>query len=89
MFDSPFQYCLVCRAYVLLNLRGFAASVIGTQFVAYAALDSLQDAQSGHRNPEEGLNILWRSSRQPHFKGPCRWRAPMQGATNLRGATDS
>jgi len=26
------------------NLRGFSASVIGTQFVAYAALDSLQDA---------------------------------------------
>ena len=27
-----------------INLRGFSASVIGTQFVAYAALDSLQDA---------------------------------------------
>ena len=27
-----------------INLRGFSASVIGTQFVAYTALDSLQDA---------------------------------------------
>ena len=27
-----------------LNLRGFSASVIGTQFVAYAAFDSLDDA---------------------------------------------
>lgn len=28
-----------------LNLRGFSASVIGTQFVAYAAMDSLVDAR--------------------------------------------
>lgn len=27
-----------------LNLRGFSASVIGTQFVAYVAVDSLDDA---------------------------------------------
>ena len=27
-----------------INLRGFSASVIGTQFLAYAALDSLDDA---------------------------------------------
>ena len=27
-----------------INLRGFSASVIGTQFVAYLAVDSLQDA---------------------------------------------
>ena len=27
-----------------INLRGFSASVIGTRFVAYTALDSLQDA---------------------------------------------
>ena len=27
-----------------INLRGFSASVIGTQFVAYTAVDSLQDA---------------------------------------------
>lgn len=27
-----------------INLRGFSASVIGTQFVAYAAVDSLADA---------------------------------------------
>lgn len=27
-----------------INLRGFSASVIGTQFVAYVALDSLDDA---------------------------------------------
>lgn len=27
-----------------LNLRGFSASVIGTQFVAYVAVDSLEDA---------------------------------------------
>jgi predicted amino acid-binding ACT domain protein len=27
-----------------MNLRGFSASVIGTQFVAYAAVDSLDDA---------------------------------------------
>ena len=28
-----------------INLRGFSASVIGTQFVAYLALDSLDDAK--------------------------------------------
>jgi predicted amino acid-binding ACT domain protein len=27
-----------------INLRGFSASVIGTQFVAYVAVDSLDDA---------------------------------------------
>jgi predicted amino acid-binding ACT domain protein len=27
-----------------VNLRGFSASVIGTQFLAYAAVDSLDDA---------------------------------------------
>lgn len=27
-----------------INLRGFSASVIGTQFIAYLALDSLDDA---------------------------------------------
>jgi hypothetical protein len=27
-----------------INLRGFSAAVIGTQFVAYLAVDSLQDA---------------------------------------------
>jgi hypothetical protein len=27
-----------------INLRGFSASVIGTQFVAYAAVDSVDDA---------------------------------------------
>jgi hypothetical protein len=27
-----------------INLRGFSASVIGTQFVAYVAVDSLEDA---------------------------------------------
>lgn len=27
-----------------INLRGFSASVIGTQFVAYVAVDSLRDA---------------------------------------------
>jgi predicted amino acid-binding ACT domain protein len=27
-----------------INLRGFSAAVIGTQFVGYAALDSLEDA---------------------------------------------
>jgi len=29
-----------------INLRGFSAAVIGTQFVAYLALDSLQDANT-------------------------------------------
>lgn len=29
-----------------INLSGFSASVIGTQFVAYAALDSLEDANT-------------------------------------------
>jgi len=29
-----------------VNLRGFSASVIGTQFVAYVAVDSLQDART-------------------------------------------
>jgi len=29
-----------------INLRGFSASVIGTQFVAYIAVDSLQDADT-------------------------------------------
>jgi len=28
-----------------INLRGFSASVLGTQFIAYAAVDSLQDAK--------------------------------------------
>jgi hypothetical protein len=28
-----------------INLRGFSASVLGTQFVAYAAVDSLEDTQ--------------------------------------------
>ena len=28
-----------------INLRGFSASVLGTQFIAYAAVDSLQDAR--------------------------------------------
>jgi hypothetical protein len=28
-----------------INLRGFSAAAIGTQFVAYAAVDSLQDAE--------------------------------------------
>jgi predicted amino acid-binding ACT domain protein len=27
-----------------INLRGFSASVIGSQFVAYVAVDSLDDA---------------------------------------------
>ena len=27
-----------------INLRGFSASVLGTQFVAYVAVDSLDDA---------------------------------------------
>ena len=27
-----------------INLRGFSAAVIGTQFIAYVAVDSLQDA---------------------------------------------
>ena len=29
-----------------INLRGFSASVIGTQFVAYLAVDSMQDADN-------------------------------------------
>jgi predicted amino acid-binding ACT domain protein len=29
-----------------INLRGFSASVIGTQFVAYVAVDSLDDANT-------------------------------------------
>ncbi len=29
-----------------INLRGFSAAVIGTQFVAYLAVDSLQDANT-------------------------------------------
>jgi hypothetical protein len=28
-----------------INLRGFSASVLGTQFIAYAAVDSLDDAK--------------------------------------------
>ncbi len=28
-----------------INLRGFSASVIGTQFIAYVAVDSMKDAQ--------------------------------------------
>jgi predicted amino acid-binding ACT domain protein len=28
-----------------INLRGFSASVIGTQFVAHVAVDSLEDAK--------------------------------------------
>jgi hypothetical protein len=32
-----------------INLRGFSAAVIGTQFVAYLATDSLQDATTALR----------------------------------------
>jgi hypothetical protein len=32
-----------------INLRGFSAAVIGTQFVAYLALDSLQDATTAQK----------------------------------------
>ena len=32
-----------------VDLSGFSASVIGTQFVAYAALDSLEDAEKAMR----------------------------------------
>jgi predicted amino acid-binding ACT domain protein len=30
-----------------INLRGFSASVIGTQFAAYVAVDSQDDANKG------------------------------------------
>jgi hypothetical protein len=36
-----------------INLRGFSASVIGTQFVAYAAVDSLEDADKAIRILEQ------------------------------------
>lgn len=39
-----------------INLRGFSASVIGTQFVAYAALDSLADAQKAVDTLEKTRN---------------------------------
>jgi len=32
-----------------INLRGFSAAVIGTQFVAYFAVDSLQDATTAQK----------------------------------------
>jgi len=37
-----------------INLRGFSASSLGTQFVAYAAVDSMQDANKAI----EALNTL-------------------------------
>lgn len=37
-----------------INLRGFAASVIGTQFVAYVAMDSLPDANKAMEILEKG-----------------------------------
>ena len=37
-----------------INLRGFSASVIGTQFVAYIAVDSLQDANRAIETLELG-----------------------------------
>ncbi|HQR52142.1 MAG TPA: ACT domain-containing protein [Burkholderiales bacterium] len=37
-----------------INLRGFSASALGTQFVAYAAVDSMQDATKAI----EALNTL-------------------------------
>lgn len=38
-----------------INLRGFSASVIGTQFLAYAAVDSLDDANKVIEILEKGL----------------------------------
>lgn len=37
-----------------INLRGFSASVIGTQFVAYAAVDSLADAKKAVQLLQQG-----------------------------------
>jgi hypothetical protein len=37
-----------------INMRGFSASVIGTQFVAYVAVDSLEDANKAIRVLEKG-----------------------------------
>ena len=39
-----------------INLRGFSAAVIGTQFIAYIAVDSLQDANQAI----EILELGWR-----------------------------
>ena len=36
-----------------INLRGFSAAVIGTQFVAYVAVDSLEDATRAVENLEK------------------------------------
>ena len=37
-----------------INLRGFSASVIGAQFVAYIAFDSLEDANGAMQSLENG-----------------------------------
>jgi hypothetical protein len=37
-----------------INLRGYSASVIGTQFIAYIAVDSLQDANRAIETLELG-----------------------------------
>jgi predicted amino acid-binding ACT domain protein len=39
-----------------INLRGFSAAVFGTQFIAYIAVDSLQDANQAI----EILELGWR-----------------------------
>jgi hypothetical protein len=37
-----------------INLRGFSASVVGTQFVAYVAFDSMEDANRAMQLLEKG-----------------------------------
>ena len=41
-----------------INLRGFSASVIGTQFVAYVAVDSMQDANQAIEILKQGRGVL-------------------------------
>ena len=41
-----------------INLRGFSASVIGTQFVAYVAVDSLEDATRAVENLEKASSMI-------------------------------
>ena len=50
-----------------INLRGFSLSVIGTQYLAYAAVELAERCEQGDRHSEKGLrNTLKR----------CSWRRP-------------
>ena len=44
-----------------INLRGFSLSVIGRQYLAYAAVELAGGCEQGDRNSEKGLtNFVWK-----------------------------